>query len=98
MFVYPSLYEGFGIPLLEAMQMNCPIACSSTSSLPEVCSDAALYFDPTDPNDVQQQIDTLAFDANLAAAIALKGVERVTEFSWQRCATETKGIYEQVWD
>ena len=94
--VYPSRYEGFGIPLLEAMQLGCPVACSATSSLPEVGGDAALYFDPDEPAEIQHQMDRLVFETDTAATLRQLGAQRVSGFSWQRCAAETRGIYARL--
>jgi glycosyltransferase involved in cell wall biosynthesis len=95
MLVYPSLYEGFGIPLLEAMSHGCPVACSETSSLPEVGGNAALYFNPFSVDDIRYKIDALAFDKPHSQNLINAGWLRATEFSWDNCADNTKRIYEK---
>lgn len=95
-FVYPSLYEGFGIPILEAMGFRCPVAASNTSSLPEVGSDAALYFDPRNADDMVQTIERIVFDSANADALRAAGVEREAGFSWEACAKSTLEFYREV--
>ena len=96
LFVYPSLYEGFGFPPLEAMSLGCPVLANRTSSLPEVCGDAALYFDATDAEGFGfSLIATLGDDAALAQARGA-GKQRVKLYSWQRCAQSTLEIYQSV--
>ncbi len=91
-FVMPSLYEGFGIPILEAMAHNCPVISSHTSSLPEIGGDACLYFDAKDEKDLLQDIERLYEDKDLAKKLIQKGKERIKEFSWERSAKETLEI------
>ena len=96
LFVYPSLYEGFGFPPLEAMSLGCPVLVNRTSSLPEVCGDAALYFNATDAQGLALSlIATLEGAAALAQARAA-GKQRVELYSWQRCAKSTLEIYQSV--
>lgn len=92
-FIYPSLYEGFGIPLLEAMSQGCPVVCSLSSSIPEVAGDAAEYFDPNDILGIGCAIERVVFDANRIAELKFLGHRRLTKFSWDRCAQETGEIY-----
>ncbi|MFL5618864.1 MAG: glycosyltransferase family 4 protein [Gemmatimonadaceae bacterium] len=94
--VYPSLYEGFGIPILEAMGYGCPVACSATSSLPEVGGDAAEYFNPTSPEDMAAAIRRIVDSSSHADALRSRGLQRVTLFSWSRCARETRSVYERL--
>lgn len=94
--VYPSLYEGFGIPLLEAMGFGCPVACSAASALPEVAGDAAEYFDPTSPEDIAAAIGRIVDSSSHAEDLRRRGLQRVTLFSWSRCARETRSVYERV--
>ncbi|MES2354984.1 MAG: glycosyltransferase family 1 protein [Pseudomonadota bacterium] len=88
-FVYPSLYEGFGLPPLEAMACGCPVIVSNRASLPEVCGDAALYCDARDPRSIADQIVRLMGDSELRANLRQRGLERASGFSWKRCARET---------
>ncbi|MDH5737326.1 MAG: glycosyltransferase, partial [Gammaproteobacteria bacterium] len=93
-FVHPSLYEGFGIPLLEAMSKNCPIACSNQSALPEVAGDAATYFDPNDPLSMASALEQLLLSEENRSNAISKGRLRVQEFSWEKCALDTLKVYE----
>lgn len=92
-FVYPSLYEGFGIPPLEAMSTSCPVVASNTSSIPEVCGDAAAYFDPTDPDSICDAIERVTFDTALSADLIDRGHVRLERFSWDRCTDATISAY-----
>jgi len=93
LFVYPSLYEGFGLPVLEAMVCGTPVVSSNSSSLPEVAGDAALLVDPRDVDGLAGAIDRLAHDQNLRADLANRGIERARQFSWARTARETVEVY-----
>lgn len=88
-FVLPSLYEGFGNTPLEALAAEAPVAVSNNSSLPEICGDACLYFDPNDTIDMAKKIDKILTDPNLRQTLISKGKEQVKKFSWERCATQT---------
>lgn len=88
-FVFPSLYEGFGLPALEAMASGTPTLLGNASSLPEVGGDAALYADPLSEADIAEKLGMLWEDAPLRERLRAKGLERVKEFSWDRCAEET---------
>lgn len=88
-FVMPSLYEGFGIPPLEAMSFGCPVISSMTSSLPEIAGDAALYFDPESSYDLAEKLKELKDDTVLRKALIKKGHLRIKQFSWENCADET---------
>lgn len=94
--VFPSLYEGFGLPPLEAMACGCPVIVSNAASLPEVCSDAALYCNPYDFHDIADKIKQLMADPMLRENLRAKGFERAKHFSWEKCARETLHIIEQV--
>ena len=92
-FAYPSLYEGFGLPVLEAMQCGAPVVTSNTSSLPEVVGDAAICVDPTDESALAQALVDVLVSPNLAADLRHRGIERATSFSWRRTVDETVGVY-----
>lgn len=93
-FIFPSLYEGFGIPALEAMNCDCPLALSNVSSLPEIGGDAAIYFDPNDSSDIERAISKVIYDDIFRSELIKKGKSRRKEFSWQKTAIETKKLYE----
>ena len=96
MFVYPSLYEGFGIPPLEAMSFKCPVACSDTSSMPEVVGNAAIQFDPLDIDSIAHALVRLASGSALRAKMIGLGKSRIKNFSWGQCATQTLNVYQSL--
>jgi glycosyltransferase involved in cell wall biosynthesis len=93
---YPSLYEGFGIPLLEAMSFDCPVICSNTSSLPEVAGDAALLFDPADTDSMRAALETVVGSDELRTSLVERGRERIKNFSWDKTAMETMRVYREL--
>jgi glycosyltransferase involved in cell wall biosynthesis len=92
----PSLYEGFGLPALEAMACGAPVAASRTSSLPEVVGSAGLLFDPEDTGDIRVALDRLLSDANLRASLSRVGRERAAAFTWDLCARRTLRVLERA--
>ena len=96
LFVYPSLYEGFGIPPLEAMNNCCPVICSNAGSIPEIVGDAAVLFDPYSLDSIRNAIFSVVYNDNLKQSLILKGSEQVKKFSWEKCAKETYKVYEKI--
>ena len=92
-FVYPSLYEGFGLPPLEAMAHNCPVISSKTSSMPEVIGDAAEFFNPAAIDDIADAIERVVYVPSRSSELVMLGQKRLNKFSWGRCAEETLAIY-----
>jgi len=84
--VFPSLYEGFGLPLLEAMASGAPVAAANRGCIPEVCGDAALYFDPEEIASIEEALERMAADGELRKELMRKGAERVRLFSWRKSA------------
>ena len=93
-FVMPSFEEGFGIPILEAMALSCPVVSSNAGSLPEVGGDACLYFDPTNMSDMTNKINKIINDENLRKDLIKKGLQRYKKFSWKKLAEQTLEVYE----
>ena len=93
-FIFPSVYEGFGLPPLEAMACGCPVICSNRASMPEICGDAALYFDPLNIADIQFQIQRLANDPLLQETLRQKGFLRAQQFTWEGTAQSFLNILE----
>ena len=88
-FVHPSLYEGFGLPVLEAFSRSLPVACSFTGALPEVAGEAGVYFDPLNVDDIKDKIEKLWKDKALREKLKKQGKQRLKEFSWEKCGKET---------
>jgi alpha-1,3-rhamnosyl/mannosyltransferase len=93
---FPSIFEGFGLPILEAMGCGTPVACSQTSSLPEVAGDAAVLFDPQDVDALTDALRRLLSDHGLAEALAARGLAQAARFSWARAAQETAALYHEL--
>ncbi len=96
LLVYPSLYEGFGLPPLEAMACGCPVVTSSTSSLPEVVGEAGIMVDPYDTDGLAQAIKQVLTDDKLRDDMVRKGLEQAKRFSWEEAARETLEVYDKV--
>ena len=95
-FVYPSLYEGFGLPPLEAMAHDCPVVSSDTSSMPEVIGNAAAFFNPYSIDDMTNSIESVVFSQDRKSSLIKFGRKRLEFFSWNKCASETFEIYKKL--
>jgi len=95
-FVFPSLYEGFGLPPLEAMASGTPVVTSNVSSLPEVAADAAVLVDPYDPDAIADGIERVLTDERLRRSLRTKGLARARQFSWETSVRRVREIYGQV--
>ena len=96
LFIYPSIYEGFGLPLLEAMRSGCPVVCSNTSSMPEIAGEAAKYFNPHDVEEMQTIIEDTALSETDRNSLREKGFIREKLFSWESCVTKTVNLYSSI--
>ena len=95
-FIFPSVYEGFGLPPLEAMACGVPVACSNSASLPEVVGDSALLFDPYTVDSIADAIIKITFDQKLRSSLTEKGRRRVRNFSWDSTATNILEVYNKI--
>lgn len=96
LFVYPSIYEGFGLPPLEAMSCGAPVVCSNRTSLPEVVGDAALSVDPDDTSALVEAMQTILTYKTLRDDLRTRSIQRAAQFSWRKAATETVAVYEEA--
>ncbi len=95
-FIYPSKYEGFGLPVLEAMRNGCPVICSYSSSLPEVAGYACEYFNPEQPNEMALKMEKVLFNEDLKKEMVAKGFSQIAKFTWEQCVKETLSVYMNV--
>lgn len=95
-FVFPSIFEGFGIPILEAFANNCPVCLSNSSCFPEVAGNAALYFDPMDKQSIYDSVNRMIADRQLASELIKRGLERLSLFSWRKAALQTLDVYKKI--
>lgn len=95
-FIYPSLYEGFGLPPLEAMAHECPVVLSNTSSMPEIVGTAGEYFNPKSVDEIASAITKVVFDENRRTELVSLGKNRLGNFSWEKCARETIEVYKKI--
>lgn len=95
-FVMPSLYEGFGLPVVEAMRCGCPVITSERGSLKEVAGDAAIYVNPEDVKDIKSKIEKVFESFELQKQLSLSGIKQANKFSWEKTARETISVYENI--
>lgn len=95
-FIYPSINEGFGLPILEAFSCGCPVLCSNTSCFPEVAGDAAIYFNPKDAESIRSTVDNVVNMNELRLKLWASGYERLENYSWKRCAEMTYMCYQKI--
>ena len=96
LFVYPSRYEGFGIPLIESMRMGCPVISSDGGALKEIGGDGISYFNPDDTENIKYKLESLIYDNSKLDNIIDYGYERCKKYSWKKCAAETYDIYDNL--
>jgi len=96
LFVFPSLYEGFGLPVLESFSCGCPVAASNCSSLPEVGGEAVKYFDPRNSDSIQKVVEDIVYSNSLQDFLRIRGYQRLKLFSWEKTAMNTKNVYDNL--
>ena len=96
LLAYPSLFEGFGLPPLEAMHLGCPVLVCNTSSLPEICGDAPFYYEKDEPESLRDTLLRAVSDEPARAAAIQRGREVASRYSWEKCASETLAVYRDV--
>lgn len=96
LFVFPSLYEGFGIPILESLACGCPLILSDTSSFPEVAGNSAIYFNPQEEGSIKNAVEKVIYNKSLRNDMILKGYNQVKKFSWEKATNETVDLYRSV--
>jgi glycosyltransferase involved in cell wall biosynthesis len=94
--LYPSLYEGFGIPILEAMAAGCPVITSKIGAMAEVADNAALLVDPNDTDEMVAAMERVIYDTGLRESLIAAGLNRARERTWERCTEETLGVYREA--
>ena len=97
MFVFPSILEGFGIPVLEALKSGCPVVASNAPSLPEITGDAIKLIDPEDVDGFTQAVETIFNNPTFQSQLVKAGLERSKQFSWKKTAEKTLNVYQKVW-
>ena len=95
-FIFPSLYEGFGLPQLEAMSLGCPVISSNHEAIVEAVGDSAILFDPNEPDDIAEKISHVLYSNELLGKLKFKGFERSKIFTWEKCASETLDVYKKI--
>ena len=95
-FIYPSRYEGFGIPPLEAMAQNCPVICSDSSSIPEIVGNAAEYFSPLHVDSIRSAIEKVVYSNCRSDELKVSGAARIKDFTWEKCIQKTQSVYQSL--
>ena len=95
-YVFPSLYEGFGLSLIESMYLSCPVICSNIKTFIEIAKDSVEYFDPKNYESIISSIEKVVYSNEYSKVLIKKGRERVSKFSWKNCASETNQIYQNL--
>ena len=96
LFVFPSFHEGFGLPILEAMSVGCPVVCSNIDVFYEIAGNSCKYFNPRNASDTRVKIESILKSQKKQKELIKKGLERSKKFSWDKCATETAAAYQRI--